>query len=93
MTEGGTLGIEQLNLFAMLRIRLQVIEPPLEEDEDDAYAVISPPGVWATSSCVCEVYTGTKEAMTSKRFLLYGLTGDVSKGEDVEWKITLLHSH
>jgi hypothetical protein len=87
----GSLGIENLNLFAMLRLRLTVSEPSLEQEEESLSS--EPQEVLATVSCVCEVYTGPKEAMTSRRYLMYALKGDISRGEEVDWKIAFLQSH
>jgi hypothetical protein len=69
-------------------------EPIEEEEEKGKDNTPVPPvahqGVWATVSCVSQVYTGPEDAMSSRGLVLYKLQGDVSKGDELEWKVSLL---
>jgi hypothetical protein len=47
-------------------------------------------GVWATVSCLGDVYTGPEDAKTSRRLIVYKLQGDLSLREELEWKVSLL---
>lgn len=66
-------------------------EEEIEEVKDNSpVPPVAHQGVWATVSCVSEVYTGPEDAKTSQRLVIYKLQGDISKGDELEWKVALL---
>ena len=47
-------------------------------------------GVWATVSCLSDVYTGPEDEKTSRHLIIFKLEGDLSQREELEWKMSLL---
>lgn len=47
-------------------------------------------GVWATVSCLAELHTEGDDDSKTKRLVIYKLQGDISKGDELEWKVALL---
>jgi hypothetical protein len=67
-------------------------EAVAEEKQKDHSPVppVAHHGVWATVSCLSDVYTGPEEAKTSRRLIIYKLEGDISRRDDLEWKVSRL---